>query len=535
MTQFLLIALSTFISEDLTCIATGALIAAGKIGFLPGALTCVTGIFFGDLLLYFAGRFIGRPILLWRPLRRLLTSEKLDAASGWLEKRGAGVVILSRFTPGLRLPTYVAAGLLKTRFWRFSAYFLLAAFLWTPALVGAAALLGKSLPRLTFAGPAILFVAAPLRKLRPGWQTRRRLLGWFRRRSRWEFWPPWLAYLPVVPYIVFLGIKHRSLTLFTAANPGIPSGGFVGESKSAILANLDRVPDFILVSKALPETTRIRAAMDFMAERGLGFPIVLKPDVGERGTGVAIVRSDRELASYLAAAAGDTIVQKYVAGVEFGIFYYRLPGESEGRIFSITEKRFPAVAGDGSSTIAELVLRDERAVCLANVYLGRLKRSADDVPAAGESVPLAELGSHCRGAVFLNGATLKTAALSSGVDLIARRFSCFYIGRFDVRSESVEQLQRGRFEVLELNGVSAEATHIYDPSVRLLETYRVLFRQWRIAFEIGARNRNLGHRPMLMRDFIALLRNPSKTQSMPQRLAIDSLRRNRFLQIRPYS
>jgi membrane protein DedA with SNARE-associated domain len=460
MTQFLLIALSTFISEDLTCIATGALIAGGEIGFVPGAITCVTGIFFGDLLLYCAGRFIGRPILGWRPLRKLLTSEKVDAASFWLEKRGAGVVILSRFTPGLRLPTYVAAGLLKTRFWTFSAYFLLAAFLWTPALVGAAALLGKSLPRLNFAGPALLIVAFPLRKPRPCWQTWRRLLGWFRRRTRWEFWPPWLAYIPVVPYILFQGIKHRSLVLFTAANPGVPSGGFVGESKSAILANLDRVPDFILVPKALPEPTRIRAARDFMAERGLSFPIVLKPDIGERGTGVAIVRTDRELVSYLAVATGDAIVQKYVAGMEFGVFYYRHPGQSEGRIFSITEKRFPTVVGDGSSTISELVLRDERAVCLANIYLGRLKRSAQDVPATGESVPLAALGSHCRGAVFLNGATLETAALRSAVDAVARRFSGFYIGRFDVRSESVEQLQLGQFAILELNGVSAEATHI---------------------------------------------------------------------------
>jgi membrane protein DedA with SNARE-associated domain len=513
MTQVLLIALSTFISEDLTCIATGALIAAGTIGFVPGALACVAGIFFGDLLLYFAGRFVGRPILHWRPLRRLLTGEQLDAASLWLEKHGAGMVILSRFTPGLRLPTYVAAGLLKTRFWTFSVYFLLAALLWTPALVGVAALLGKSLPRLSFAGPAILLVAVPLRKLRPGWQTWRRLLGWFRRRTRWEFWPPWLAYIPVVPYILFQGIKHRSLALFTASNPGIPSGGFVGESKSAILANLDRVPDFILVPRALPETMRIRAAIDFMADRGLSFPVVLKPDVGERGTGVAIVRSDREVASYLAAATGDTIVQKYVAGMEFGVFYYHHPGQSEGRIFSITEKRFPAVIGDGSSTIAELVLRDERAVCLADLYLGRLKRSSDDVPVAGELVSLAELGSHCRGAVFLDGAKLETAALRSAVDAIARKLSGFHFGRFDVRSESIEDLQNGRFEVLELNGVSAEPTHIYDPSVTLVQAYQALFRQWRIAFEIGARNRNLGHQPMLMRDFIALLRN-SGTKSL---------------------
>src|SRR5262249_58568444 len=100
------------------------------------------------------------------PLGGLQTGEQLGSASLWLEQRGAGVVILSRFTPGLRLPTYVAAGLLKTRVLTFSLYFLVAALLWTPALVGAAALLGKNLPRLSLAGPAILLVAAPLRKLR---------------------------------------------------------------------------------------------------------------------------------------------------------------------------------------------------------------------------------------------------------------------------------------------------------------------------------------------------------------------------------
>jgi membrane protein DedA with SNARE-associated domain len=500
MTQFLLIAFATFISEDLTCIATGALIAAGKIGFLPGVLACAAGIFFGDLLLYSAGRFIGRPILRWRPVRRLLTSEKLDAAAGWLERRGAGVVILSRFTPGFRLPTYVAAGLLKTRFWTFVSYFLLAAFLWTPALVGAAALMGKNLPRLSFAGPAILLVAVPLRVVRPGWQTRRRILGWLRRRTRWEFWPPWLAYIPVVPYVVILGIKHRSLTLFTAANPGIPSGGFVGESKSAILSRLSGVPRWMTVTEAAP-------VYEFMRRHELAYPVVLKPDVGERGSGVVIARGAADVAAYFAKGAPKTIVQEYVAGLEFGIFYYRMPGKSEGRIFSITEKRFPAVVGDGSSTVADLVLRDDRAVCLSSMYLGRLKRSAADVPAVGESVPLAELGSHCRGAVFLNGASLETAALRSAVDAVTRRFSGFYFGRFDVRSESVQELQRGRFQVLELNGVSAEATHIYDPAVSLLEAYRALFHQWRIAFEIGAQNRRLGYQPMSLRGFVALLWN----------------------------
>jgi len=46
--------------------------------------------------------------------------------------------------------------------------------------------------------------------------------------------------------------------------------------------------------------------------------------------------------------------------------------------------------------------------------------------------------------------------------------------------------------VLELNGVTSEATHIYDPGNSLLEAYRVLFRQWSWAYQIGRRNRERG-------------------------------------------
>ena len=165
MGQLILIALATFVSEDLTCIATGALIASGMLGFLPGVLACVAGIFFGDLLLYFAGRLLGRPIVRWKPLRKILSEQKLDLASNWLAERGASVVILSRFTPGLRLPTYVAAGVLKRDFWTFASYFLLAAVLWTPVLVGAAACSGKSLPHLALLGPALLLVGVSCSKL----------------------------------------------------------------------------------------------------------------------------------------------------------------------------------------------------------------------------------------------------------------------------------------------------------------------------------------------------------------------------------
>lgn len=507
MGPLLLIALATFASEDLTCVATGALIAAGKLGFVPGVLACIAGIFAGDMLLYFAGRFVGRPIVRWKPIRRLLSDEKLDRASQWLAKRGAGVVILSRFTPGLRLPTYIAAGLLRTRFWTFALYFLLASVLWTPALVGASAVLGRSLPCEALFLPVLLLAGAtrcrsPLAQ--PLWHTRRRAVGWLRRKTRWEFWPPWLAYLPVAPYILYLGLKHRSLTLFTAANPGIPSGGFVGESKSCILANLTCVPDFTLIPISLVPDARCTAALEFISDRRLSYPVVLKPDVGERGTAVAIARDAKEVRLYLETATGDTILQKYAGGLEFGIFYYRYPGNEKGRIFSITEKRFPEVVGDGRSTVADLVLRDERAVCLANIYLARFR---DEIPAAGERIRLVEIGSHCRGAIFLDGARLETAELRAAIDAVAQSHPGFFFGRFDVRAATIRDLQAGRFEVLELNGVSSEATHVYDPSVSLLRAYRVMFGQWRMAFEIGAMNRQAGYEPMRPGELLRLVRS----------------------------
>jgi membrane protein DedA with SNARE-associated domain len=493
MGQLIAIALATFVSEDLTCIATGALIAGGQIGFVPGVLACAAGIYFGDLLLYAVGRLAGGPLV-----RRFVPAAKLERAAQRLAQRGAMVVLLSRFTPGLRLPTYIAAGSLRAHFWKFNGYFLAAALLWTPLLVGGAAVLGRSIPVAPL-GVVLILICWQCRHL--SWRNRRRLIGWWRRRTRWEFWRPWIAYIPVVPYILYLAVRHRSVTLFTAANPGIPSGGFVGESKSAILSRLTCVPAFQLVRAGEVATP---------AE----LPIVLKPDVGERGTGVAIARTAEEVHRYLVNATQDTILQQYVGGIEFGVFYCRYPGEIAGRILSITEKRFPEVVGDGRSTVHDLVLRDERAVCMAPTYFARV---ADRVPAAGERVGLVEIGSHCRGAIFLDGARYETAELRKAVDAVAKSHPGFYFGRFDLRSPSIEDFQAGRFHVLELNGVSAEPAHIYDPAVSLLDAYRALYRHWRIAFEIGAANRVAGACPMSFGEFLRLVL-PHSTICVPYAL-----------------
>jgi hypothetical protein len=342
-------------------------------------------------------------------------------------------------------------------------------------------------------------LALPARKPRfdlrlAAFRLRRRIVGWWKRLLRWEFWSPYVFYPPVVAYIAYLGVRFRGLTLFTAANPAIPAGGFIGESKHEILRQLKGAAWALPLSKLLGEgetNQRLAEATAFLEENQLSFPVVLKPDAGQRGSGVAIVRSFHELQEYLTHALFPVVLQEYVSGKEFGVFYYRYPGEAPGRVWSVTEKRMPILTGDGRRTLEELVLADDRAVCMADFYLRKNEHIAQQVPSAGERIQLVEIGTHCRGAIFLNGNYAITPALEEAIQRIA--FDGFFFGRFDIRVPSVEDLILGQnLKVIELNGVTSEATHIYDPKLSLFDAYRVLFRQWRIAFEIGHLNRAAG-------------------------------------------
>jgi hypothetical protein len=356
----------------------------------------------------------------------------------------------------------------------------------------------------------IVYVAAKLAVRLSSHKGRRLLLSKWRRLRRWEFWPAWAFYPPVIAYVGWLALKHRSLTLFTAANPGIVASGFVGESKIEILNQLSGSAEFVarawLIESSFDAADRFERAKRLMSDHGLRFPVVLKPDTGQRGSGVAVIRSEGELCDYLNRSAADTILQEYVAGDEFGVFYVRRPAEEKGRIFSITEKRFPVVVGDGRRTLEQLILDDPRAVCMARFYLDKQAARLADVPREGEAVQLVELGTHCRGAIFLDGERVKSPELERAFDEISRGFAGFYFGRFDVRVPSIEAFKQGRdFKIIELYGVTSEATHIYDPQNGLLDAYRVLFAQWRLAFEIGATNRERGAATTSVRALIKLM------------------------------
>lgn len=500
-----LLAVSTFASEDLACIAAGLLVADGRLGFVPASLACFVGILVGDMLLYLAGRAFGRPALQRRPMSWVVSEAAVERASRWFERRGIAVIFLSRFTPGLRLPTYVAAGVLRTSFRAFAFFFAVAGLLWTPILVGVAALAGERLAEaIGGLGPRQLpWILALIVVLMEAYRTiplllthrgRRVLKGRWRRRTSWEFWPPWITYVPVIAWVLWLAVKHRGLTKVTACNPAMPAGGFVGESKAEIFEGLGpehpEIPAFALLEAQDSPRGRIAAVQDFMAAcPGPGWPVILKPNAGQRGSGVARLLDQHSLETGAAALEYDAIVQACVEGPEFGVFYVRKPGAAEGRVFAVTVKVLPEVIGDGKRTVEDLLLDDDRACALHGTYLEELGPAADQIPLPGEAVPLVKVGTHSRGAIFLEGEHLITPALEAAIELIASRYEGFDFGRFDIRAPSEGHLMAGEgLSVLELNGVTSEATNVYDPKHSVLHAYRVLFRQWDLAYAIGAAN-----------------------------------------------
>jgi hypothetical protein len=318
-----------------------------------------------------------------------------------------------------------------------------------------------------------------------------------------------LFYAPVAAWLAWLALRHRGFRTITAANPGMPDGGVVGESKFAILSRLPEewtVPSDVLE----PGPAGVRAARlhDMLGVRGWSFPLVLKPDVGQRGAGVRLVKTEADAREYLSRLGDRVLVQPYHAGpCEAGVFYYRRPGAARGRILAITDKHFPFVVGDGRSTLEDLVWTHPRLRMQARTFLARLGERRAAIPADGERVVLAIAGNHAQGTLFKDGRHMITPELEARVDAIARRFDGFFIGRFDVRYADRREFMAGRdLAIVELNGATAECTNIYDPERSLLAAYRTLFLQWRLVFEIGAANRRDGRPASSTARLLALVR-----------------------------
>ncbi len=327
----------------------------------------------------------------------------------------------------------------------------------------------------------------------------------FIRLLHWEYWPVYVSNIPVFGFWLIHALKARDLFFFSAVNPAIATGGFFGEQKHKIYALIP--PEYLPKTMHVTQEEVHRHKLpEKIAGAGFTFPLVCKPDVGERGMHVNIVHDLRELQKYARRIPGDIIVQEYIAyPVELSVMAYRSPMRQEGAVTSICLKSFLCVTGDGQKTLRDLIDENPRAI-LQKKALGR-KLNLQHIPAAGETVLLEAIGNHCRGTQFLNANAWITPQLQQTIlDILARMPGIFY-GRFDLRTASIEDLAQGRaFQIMEFNGAGSEPAHIYDPGYSIFKAYRDMWKHWKIMYRIFREQKTQGIRTTPWREGLQSLR-----------------------------
>lgn len=326
---------------------------------------------------------------------------------------------------------------------------------------------------------------------------------------KWEFWPYRVFYIPVYFLIIIHAIRARTLAYFTLSNPGMKMGGFSSYSKYDILKQLR--PQYLPVTIFFPEVPARELIIEKMKDAGISFPVILKPNEGERGWKVEKISNEKELSKYLSDAPSGMMLQEYIdLPEEYGIMYYRYPNDKKGNISSVMKREFLTVKGDGRSTLLELFHQSDRCLYHLERLLLKFKNELSTILPNGESKVLEEIGNHNRGTTFLDAHELISQQLEEVFDEAGSTLREFYFGRYDVRALSYQEMLKGNFKVIEVNGANSEPTHIYDPHMSLLKAYRDLFQHWNIMFSISMQNRKRGFKAAPMAELYRSIRRHLK-------------------------
>jgi membrane protein DedA with SNARE-associated domain len=576
-----------FAHEDLA-IVLGAYIVVNDL--MPTGLVVASiygGMVVSDFALYGIGA--GARRLPW--LRKHAVDDRVRSFGDVLKRNLFALVALCRFIPGFVFVALVACGWAHVSLARFTAaslmvsavylavmLYLVATFgdalddhigLWTwpllLALLGAGAFARSRIlafggtatpseetaPPVKSAGLAAL-APPPARPFAPA-----------------ERIPSLLFRLPLALHWIALALRHRGLALPALANPGLATGGLWGESKAECLravaaAERAAIADFVVMRRRADASTLNfdhARALRLVADAGLRFPLVAKPDIGRDGHGVRLVEDAAALRRYLEKFPGGAklILQRYVAWAgEAVVHYSRTPeahvpanwtpvrqqehaqtrgltacSDSEGttehalkrgRILSLTLRICPNVVGDGVATLRDLVARDRRlrrhsAHFLGHdpSHLGHDRAALGRVPREGEIVRLALIGSRRVGARHRDASGLVTPALEARIAAIVDGMPDVHYARLGLRFGSLDALARGEdVVVIDVGGIGGNADDAWDPALPLREAWRRQFARQRLLFALGARNRARGCEPLDPGEFFGrLVRETDLTHRYP--------------------
>lgn len=251
------------------------------------------------------------------------------------------------------------------------------------------------------------------------------------------------------------------------------------------------VPDWLLIEPLLP----VEVVLNQLQVSAFSWPVIAKPDQGERGTGVQVLQYPADFIAYHNAAHSPYLIQKYCTlPIELGAFYIRHPARQKGNVTSVVRKSFLTMTGDGRTSVGEWCNAHPRAWLVLDYLHKKWSDEWHTVPSAGEVRILEPVGNHCRGTAFLDYTDHYAPILEPVIHSIASQIPGFFYGRFDLRCEDPMHttLTPNTMAILELNGCSAEPAHMYQSGYSFWRAQRVLLWHTRQLFEIARYNHASG-------------------------------------------
>ncbi len=310
--------------------------------------------------------------------------------------------------------------------------------------------------------------------------------------KNWEHWPFKLLYAPITPVWLWYVIRSRSIWFFTPSNPRLTFGGMEGEPKKEMHELLPKhlCPSFFNVSPGESFSNIIKQ----LKERNIGYPLIVKPEVGGQGILFRKINNENELRKYHELVPVEYFIQEFIKyPVEVSLFYYRYPGESKGVITGFLQKIPMQVSGNGEHTIKELIMMNPKTAKRIKEIENKHAANLSKVLAEGETYMLSHAANHNRGARFVDLKDEIDDNLVSILDHISLSINDFFYGRYDIMCNSVEDLKQGKnFVILEYNGCGAEPNHFYDTGYTLINAWKEILKHWKVLFRISNMNNKAG-------------------------------------------
>lgn len=336
-----------------------------------------------------------------------------------------------------------------------------------------------------------------------------------KRIYHYEFWPFWVFYIPAYFYYFWLALKSRKWVYFSVLNPCMNFGGAFLSSKFNYLKH---VPE-----NWKPKTLFLKANEDIayvhkkIEEEKIHFPVIAKPDMGERGKNVKIISSISELNQYLKKTSQSSIIQQYITyPIELGILFY-WDSDKNPKISSVGIKAFCEIHGTGKDTLEALVKKNHRIAHRIDILKTTFAKKWQTIIPKGDKILLEPIGNHNLGTTFYNARKHYTKDMLDWTAECVSHIPGFDYGRLDVKIKNWDAFKSKKgIKVLEINGVNAEPIHIYDPSYSIWKAYSDIFRHMDIIYVLSKKKLKQKKKTQSLCDFLRGSKQVLKTKNTTQ-------------------